>query len=194
MSIDLVDQAEALQEPVEGEVLAPPGWAVRSVADVNFAFSCKLESEAEIASIDAQLADLVAQATARADSIKAKHQSRAAFFTARLVDYVEAHKGELLIGKKRSHEFLAGTVSWRKKAAKVVVTDKAALVEWLSQNGDPALMRVTVAPDLKAIDASIQATGVLPPGLDLEPESETLTVNATALPVISGTPHKEIKA
>ena len=192
--IDIVAAAEAAQDPVEGEALAPPGWAVRSTADVNFAFSCKQESEAEIASIDAQLADLIALATARADSIKAKHQSRAAFFTARLVDYVEAHKGELLIGKKRSHEFLGGTVAWRKKPAKVVVTDKEALVSWLTENGDPALMRVTVAPDLKAIDASIQASGVLPPGLDLEPESETLTVTATALPTINGTPHKEIKA
>ena len=192
MSIDIVAAAEAAQDPVEGEALAPPGWSIKNSNDVNFAFRCINENQAEAEDIKAQARAARDAIDAREAELLAKLQPRIAFMTAKLVEYAEANKGSLLIGKKRSHEFLGGTVSWRKKAAKVVVTDKPTLVEWLSQNGDPTLMRVKVEPDLRAIDDMIQKTGVLPPGLDLEPESETLTVTATALPTISGTPNKEI--
>jgi phage host-nuclease inhibitor protein Gam len=159
---------------------------------VNFAFRCIGEEEAAIASIKAQRDHAVALIEAQAEALIAKRQPRLAFMTAKIVEYVEAHKKELLTGKRRSAEFLGGVASWRRKPAKVIVTDKPALVDWLSQNGDPALMRVKVEPDLKAIDAMILATGVLPPGLDLEPESETLTVTATALPTISASVTKEL--
>ncbi len=188
--IDIVAAAEASQDPVEA--LAPTGWSIQSVHDVNFAFRCINENQGEAESIKTQAKAARDAIDAREAELLAKLQPRIAFFTSCIVNYVEAHKGELLIGRKRSHDFLGGTASWRRKPSKVIVTDKPALVEWLSQHGDPALMRVKVEPDLKAIDASIQATGVLPPGLDLEPESESLTVTATPLPVIDGTPSKEI--
>lgn len=190
--IDIVEAAAAAQGPVEGEALAPAGWQVRSIADAEWAGEEVGASLEEIRQVDAQLADLIARATARADAIKAKAQKRVAFFTAALTHFAETNKTDLLIGKKRSRELVSVTFAWRKKPAKVVVTDKAQLVEWLSQHGDPALMKVTVTPDIRAIDASILATGVLPPGIDLEPESESLTVTATPLPTISGTPSKEM--
>jgi phage host-nuclease inhibitor protein Gam len=189
---DLVAAAEASQDPLDSEALAPPGWSIKGAPDVNFAFRCISEEETALASIDEQEAHAIAAIKAHADALRAKRQPRVAFFTAKIVEYVEAHKKELLTGKRRSAEFLGGVASWRRKPAKVVVTDKPALVEWLSQHGDPTLMRVKVEPDLKAIDAMILATGVLPPGLDLEPESETLTVTATALPQISASIQKEI--
>ena len=188
--ISIVEAAAAAQEPVEA--IAPPGWTVNGPNDVNFGFRRIGEENAAIASINDQRAAAHAAIDAHADALIAKRQPAVAYFTAKIVEYVEAHKGELLTGKRRSHEFLGGVAAWRRKPSKVVVTNKAALVEWLEQHGDPTLMRVTVAPDLRAIDASIQATGVLPPGLDLEPESETLTVTATPLPTISGTPNKEM--
>ena len=192
--IDIVAAAEASQEPVEGEALAPPGWRCRSIADAEFAFECVGESEEEIRQVDAQLADLIARATARADSIKAKAQKRVAFMTSCLVAFAEENKATLLTGKKRSRELVGGTFAWRKKGGKLLVTDKPALVEWLQEHGDPALMRIKVEPEVAAIDAMIKATGVLPPGVDLEPETDSLTCKATPLPVISGTPNKEIES
>ena len=184
MSISIVEQAEAMQAPVE-EHLAPPGWNVKNESDAEFAFRCVNESQAEIDNIDAQLTALIVAATERADAIKAKAQSRVSFFTAALATYAEQHKGELLIGKKRSRDFIGGTFSWRKKGGGPVVTDKAALVSWLTEHGDPSLMRVRVEPDLVAIKASIEATGVIPTGMDIEPERDELQVKATPLPILS---------
>jgi phage host-nuclease inhibitor protein Gam len=192
MTLPIIEAALATQEPVDGEALAPTGWRARSIADAEWAGEELGASEEEIRQVDAQLADLIARATARADAIKTKAQKRVAFFTAALVEFAETNRADLCIGKKKSRELVSVTFAWRKKAAKVIVTDKPALVEWLEQHGDPTLMRVRVEPDIKAIDAMILATGVLPPGLDLEPESETLTVTATALPQISASIQKEL--
>ena len=192
MSIDIVAAAEAAQDPVEGEALAHPGWQARSIADAEWAGEELGASLEEIRQVDAQLADLIVRATARADLIKSKAQKRVAFFTAALTAFAEQNRDTLLIGKKKSRELVSVTFAWRKKGGKIIVTDKPALVEWLQEHGDPALMRVKVEPALDAIDAMIKATGVLPPGLDLEPETESLKVTATPLPVLNGTPTKEL--
>lgn len=191
-TLAIVEAAAAIQEPLEPHAIAEAGaWAPKSIRDVEWALECLAESEAEVVAIDAQLSDLIARATARADAIKAKAQSRIAFFGGRVAEFAEAHKGELLVGKKKSREFLSGRVGWRKKGGKLVVTDKAALSDWLTTQ-DPALFRVEVKPEMKALQDLCRTTGIVPPGTDFEPERDEVFVETTPLPTLNAAPQKEM--
>jgi phage host-nuclease inhibitor protein Gam len=190
-TLAIVEAAAAAQEPLEPLAIAEAGaWAPKSIRDVEWALECVAESEAEIASIDEQLSDLIARATARAEKLKASAANRVAFFKGRVAEFAENHKAELLIGRTKSRQFLSGTVAWRRKPAKLVVTDKDALAKWL-ETQDPSLFRVTVAPEMRALQELTTTTGIVPPGTDYEPERDELTVKATPLPTLNAAPDRK---
>ena len=190
----LVAAAEAAQPSrdellalLESSVTPVTPWTPAGDRDVEWALECIAESEAESASIDQQLADLVERATARANALKVKAERRADFFRGRVTDYAEANKAGLLTGKKRSREYLSGKIGWRKRGGKLVVADRQALADWLMTQ-DPALYRMRLEPEMKALQELARTQGVIPPGCDWEPERDELHVEASPLPTITATP------
>jgi phage host-nuclease inhibitor protein Gam len=183
---DLVAAAAEAQEPVEGEALAPPGWSIKPLdfSGYEFALRCAGESQANIAAWQEAAKQAHAAIDARLAELVAKEEPRIAFFTARLAEAAERDKDSLLTGTKRSRAFLAGALKWRRKPAKVVIDDRAALVEYLTKNGDPELVRVKVEPDAKAIQARFEKDGVLLPGTSFESERDELSIEPIPSPAL----------
>jgi hypothetical protein len=195
-STDLVAAAAEAQEPLDPNTLADVGaWVVSSLRDAEWAFENVGESEAEVASIDEMEADAHARIKARADELRAKALRRAEYFRGRLAEFATANKADLLLGKKKSRELLAGTFAWRtkNKGGALVVTDKDALASWLAGQ-DPSLFRVTLSPEMTQLQKLFHEQGIVPPGCDFKPEVEELTLKANPLPLLSSTPPaKEMK-
>lgn len=188
---DLVTAAAAAQEPLDPSTLADVGaWVVASIRDLEFALECIGESRAEMDSIDAQQADAFARIKARADMLKEKALRRVTYFEGRAAEYLEAHRSEILIGKKKSREFIGGKVAWRAKGGRLIVTNKDELAAWLTTQDDPTLMRVTVAPDMKALQDMAHTKGIVPPGTDWDPERDELHIESVPLPTLPSTPNK----
>lgn len=187
-TLAIIEAALSTQEPMDPDDLAREGaWGIKPVdlSGYEFAFRCAAESQAVIASWQEQAKKAHAAIDARLAELVAKEEPRVTFFLGRLAEAAERDKTSLLTGKKRSREFLNGAVKWRRHPAKLVVEDRAVLVEHLLLDGDPALVRMKPEPDLKAIQAKFEKDGVLLPGTSFESERDTLTVEPSSLPTLT---------
>jgi phage host-nuclease inhibitor protein Gam len=187
MTLPIIEAALATQEPMEPDALAREGaWSIAplDLSGYEFALRCAGESQAAIAAWEAAAKAAHDAIDARLADLKAKEEPRIAFFMGRVAEAAERDKDTLLLGKKRSREFLAGKVAWRRKPAKVVIDDRAALVDYLTKNGDPDLVRVKVEPDLKAIQDRFAKDGVLLPGTSFESERDELSVEPLPTPTL----------
>ena len=189
MNLPIIDAALAVQEPVDPDALAREGaWSIKPVDLSGYEFALKRagEEQARVAALQEAAKQAHAAIDARLAQLIAPSENIITFFLGRAAEAAERDKSSLLIGKRRSHSFLNGEVKWRKHAEKVVIEDRAALVDYLSKQDDPTLFRVKVEPDLKAIQEKFQKDGVLLPGTSFESEHDTLTVETTPLPTLTG--------
>ena len=185
---DLVTAAAAAQEPLEADAIVEKGaWAPQTIRDVEWALECVAESEAEVAEIDGQLADLVARATARAETLKARAQGRIDYMKGRVAEFAVANRADLLVGKAKSRNFLSGKVGFRKRGGKLKVEDKKALEVWLSTQ-DPRFFRVTLAAEMAELQKQFAQDGVVPPGCTFESERDEVYVEAEPLPTLTAAP------
>ena len=77
-----------------------------------------------------------------------------------------------------------GAVKWERKPSKVIIDDRAALVDYLTKSGDMELVRVKVEVDAVALQKRFQADGILLPGTSFESERDELTVEPNPLPTL----------
>jgi phage host-nuclease inhibitor protein Gam len=188
MTLPIIEAALATQEPMEPDAIVEKGaWAPQTIRDVEWALEMAGESEAEVAEIDGQLADLVARATARAEALKSRAMNRVTFFKGRVAEFAVANRADLLVGKAKSRNFLSGKVGFRKRGGKLRVDDKEALTAWLAGQ-DPSLFRVTLAPEMKALQEQFARDGIIPPGCTFENERDEVYVEAAPLPTLSPAP------
>lgn len=161
--------------------LVTPAWRIDDAGTADWALRRLGECEAEAAAIDAQYAAAVAHLASRRDELKAKAARGAGFFEFKLAEYAERCRGSLLKGKKKSAEFLHGKIAFRSKAERIEVTDKAALEEWLrGQPIESGVARWKVEPEMSEIQRRFRAEGLVPPGCDVKPSEETVTIDAIA--------------
>jgi phage host-nuclease inhibitor protein Gam len=167
--------------------LAPEGhhgpWIPQTVRDVEWALARIAEAEAEAFQIrqSAQAAlDAIAR---RRDDLIAKSQRRAGYLTSLVATWAREHRGEVVRGKIKTRDFLSGSVGFRAAREKITITDEATFLTW-AQPDHLDLVRAKIAPDKKALDAFVTRTGEIPPGVDVEPASETIVIKAEALPGI----------
>jgi phage host-nuclease inhibitor protein Gam len=192
----LVETAE-MNQPAEplGVITGPPelqgyedeesgrtlAWRIEDLASADWALRRLAECEAEIDEIVSQAAAAVKRIEERRDALTAKEQRGGAFFHFKLTEYAERKRGELLHGKKKSREFLHGKIAYRTKPERLEVTDPAALEAWLlAQPVEAGLYRMKVSPEMRALQDRFKTTGEVPPGMDVVPESESITVEAVA--------------
>ena len=177
-----MDAIETTQPEYEDDAdpTVKTGWEIDTLQSADWAFQRLSECEGEADEIEAQFNAYVSRARARADMLKAKAARGAGFFRFKLLVWAEHSRSTLLLGNKKTREFLHGKVSWRTKPERLEVTDKAALVEWLSaQPIESGLYRVKVEPEIKALQEQFKTSGEIPPGMDLAPASESIHVEAT---------------
>jgi len=166
----------------EQEPTVQVGWQIDSLDSLDWALLRKGECEAEVAAIEAQYTAAVTRLRAHADALVRKARRGAGFFTFKIGEYAEAHRSDLLgHGKRKSRDLLHGRIGWRSKGERLVVEDKEALAAWLAaQPIESGLARVTLAPDMRALQDLLKRTGEIPPGCVVEPESETLHIESVA--------------
>jgi phage host-nuclease inhibitor protein Gam len=188
---DLVAAAAEAQEPMEPDAIVERGaWTPQTIRDVEWALECIAESEAEVAEIDGQLADLIARATAKRDILAGRAQRRIDYMKGRVAEFAVANRADLLVGKAKSRNFLSGKVGFRKRGGKLRVDDKEALAAWLSTQ-DPSMFRIRLEPEMAVLQKQFQTDGVIPPGCTFESERDEVYVEAAPLPTLSP-PAKEL--
>lgn len=186
--MDARDIAKVEQEPLEPDRLATEGaWRPETIRDVEWCLECVAESEAEVAAIEAQLADVKLRAEARAERLMENAKRRAVYFEGRAAEFAEANREDFLVGKKKSRDFLSGRIGWRKKGGKLKVEDKDALAAWLTTQ-DAKFYRVKVEPEMSELQAHAKATGEVPPGTAWEEEHDEIYIEAVPLMLPKGTP------
>lgn len=190
MDATQIARVEAEQEPLDADALATEGaWSPRSLRDVEWSLECIGESEAEIAAIEAQEADAIARIRQRVARIKESAERRASYFRGRVAEWAESHRAEILAGKKKSRELVAGVIGWRKKGGRLRVVDKAALAEWAAaQPVELGLFRVKVEPEVAEIQKHAKASGEIPPGCEWEEEHDEIHIEAASLMLPKETP------
>lgn len=154
-------------------------WRIRSLSELEWALSRLADTEAEAQETDALAEEWRKRLAQRLAEIKRPLDRKAEFWRMHIQAFAEAHRGELLRDKKKkSRTFIAGTVGWRSKPERLVVTDPAALEEWLLKtDAEAGLYRVKVEPEKKALSDLFKRTGEIPPGCDIEPASESIHID-----------------
>lgn len=148
-------------------------WAPKSEVDLEFCLRRLGECQAEIAKHKEAYNAEVTRLEMRLEQLNAKAQRGATFFQSVLHNYVQAHRGELLTGKKKSRDFLHGRVGFRANGGGLEVVDKEALLAWVRQQPvELGFLRITEAPALDEIKRHFKACGEVPPGTDVKPEGE----------------------
>ncbi|MBN1442850.1 MAG: host-nuclease inhibitor Gam family protein [Planctomycetes bacterium] len=184
--------AEAYAPAPQGPTLVPEyqdeerpevkiGWSIGSEGEADWAFERIQYLDAHIGAIEEQEKAAIARIQARAAALKEVSNRGVMFFSAALMEYGEREKKALLGGgKKKSRTFLHGTIGWRKKGGKLTWIDEAATLNWAkSRPVEQGLYRVKYELEKKAIQDATKAENIIPPGCELEPETDEVYVKAT---------------
>jgi phage host-nuclease inhibitor protein Gam len=161
-------------------------WHIKGPYDRIFAMEVLAKAAFEKARnkslYDAAKARLDAWLTSREEAI----DSGVAYVKAEMERDATIHRAELVKGRSKTIDLPNGTISWRKKGGRLVVTDPEALAKWCVEEGpDKGLYRVKTEADLTKVQALFKATGVLPPGTEYEPEVESITIKPS-MPLLPG--------
>lgn len=147
-------------------------FIIHDQASAEWVMSKLFDEEAEIAAIRKRREVLLSNL----DAMEKVHQRRADWLRYRFGGELEDHAAIELDGKKgRSIKTPFGTLSFRKKAAKLVVEDEAAALDWAKSNRSDAV-KVTE----KVLVSLLPQTGAVP-GTRVEPEQDTFSVKTGVL-------------
>ncbi len=206
--LKLVETAEKLQAPLPPEIAeyrdesdpeVAGGWTITGLGHADWALQRLGECEAEGRAAEAQYQRSVERLARRRDLLQARAARGVAFFTYKLLEYANRARKEILgSGKKKSRDFLHGTIAWRKHGGRLKVKDKDALQAWIEtlSEGDPRV-RVKKEPamkeiqeryaadEAKAADAAkrggpddLDVVVVIPPGMEWDPVRDEPDVSA----------------
>ncbi len=141
------------------------------------------EKIADLGALRRDMAVLEAEMNQRLADIKAEYERRAehpkmgaAILEMRIRGWCDEHRAELVDGKKKSHSFPAGTVSWRKAPAGVELKKKTAqLIAILKRMHLGRFIRTTETIDKEAILADPDAVARVP-GIDVRSAGEKFLI------------------
>lgn len=178
---ELTMPAELVGYEDEQDPAVRGGWQIETTGSADWALRRLGECEAEAEEIHQQAEAARAQIAAREAELTERAGRGAAYFRFKLAEWAETHRDEIQRGKKKSRDFIHGRIGFRKKGGRLVVNDAAELEGWLlAQPVEAGLYRLKVAPEMKALQERFKATGEIPPGCDVEPETESIHIEATA--------------
>jgi phage host-nuclease inhibitor protein Gam len=171
----------------ELEDAAPEGFSIQGPDTLNWALGVLSEVEADIACIKAQVEEARRRIDARAAELTDKAERRGQYLHALVEQYASTHRSDIVRGKKKTLEVLNGSVGFRSKPGKLVVQDKQALESWLLSQDDLTLYRTSIAPEMDLLKRAAREHGVVPPGCEWVPESESIVIKPAA-PTLTAAP------
>jgi hypothetical protein len=158
-------------------------WRIGSVEEADWAFEKMEQNEDLIRSIDVQLEAAITRATKKAEQLKRSPTLAIAFFKANLEEFGTREKRTLLNGsKKKSRAFLHGVIGWKVKHKGGVLRwlDEALTLDWAkSRPVEQGLYRVKYELDKKTIQDVARTENIIPPGCELELETDEIYVKTT---------------
>ena len=182
------EQAVEVEYVDEHDEQARPGWLIEGVDSLDWALSRLAALKREIDENEAVAEAAIARLRARTAKLNERAARGVAFFESRIREYAENHRKDLLGGgKKKSRALPHGVIAWRKSGGGFRVGDRAALLEWAQkQPVELDFVRLKEEPAWDVIKAHCEKTGECPPGVDTEPESETLKIEAISMEAKNG--------
>lgn len=152
-------------------------WTIQSLEDADWALKRIGDLEQEVAENQKVFDKALLRLKLRQAQLSKRANSGIAFFTFKLQAYAEAHRAELIKGKKKSRALLHGSLGWRKTGGGLEVTDKEALLVWArAQPVESELLRITEAPAIANLQKHFKETGEVPPGTEPKPEVDVFTL------------------
>jgi phage host-nuclease inhibitor protein Gam len=178
------------EEEISREAKEP--WVIRDAGSVNWTFERIAESEAQVASIEAQKAEAIRRIEERAAKLEEQARARRGYFFAKLAEYAQRERAFLTSGRRRSYDFLSGRLGWRAHKARLKVIDKTALADWLVTQ-PVELSRVKVEPEMLQLQALFATTGEIPPGCEVEEAHEDFYIQPHPLEMEPAPEPKELE-
>lgn len=162
------------------EPLPDESWGITDLESMDWALAriCDMEREMEENEMLAKAS--IGRIELKTEILNERAQKAVDFFRSRVASYAQEHRAELVGGgKKKSRTLLHGFVGWRKGGGNLEVKDKEALLEWArAQPIETNFLRVKEEPAIDEIKRAFGQTGEIPPGCDVTPQVEELTIKA----------------
>lgn len=166
-------------EDVEGG-LETLGWTIADLDTLDWALSRMADSEREVEENNKLAQEAIGRIKLKTEILNERAEKAIAFFRSQIAAYAETHRAELLGGgKKKSRTLLHGTIGWRKKGGALEMKDAAALLDWARlQPIESNVLRIKEEPAWDVIKKSYPdaKSGEIPPGCDVVPETEEITI------------------
>jgi phage host-nuclease inhibitor protein Gam len=179
------DRVYALEPSPEGEhdLTPEPGWSIPDLATLEWALERLSAVKAQIRENDELTKQALERFQLRVESLKRAPLAQAEFLETAILAYATGHRAELLKGgKKKSREFPGGTVGWRKGGGRLQVLDEAKALEWAKQQPlELGLYHVEVKLSKSGLSEYFKTSGEVPPGCDVDEETETAYVKPAEL-------------
>lgn len=171
MSDMTLDQASSYEDEERPEVKGE--WRVANLVDLDWCLKRIGELELEKSDNEQMARVRIAEIQVRLEKLNARAQFGIGFFQGKIREYAEAHRDELITGKKKSRAFIHGSIGWRKTGGAPVKVNPESLLEWArSQPIEKGFLRIREEPAWDTIKEHVKNTGEVPNGVDLEPEDE----------------------
>lgn len=173
---DVVHESNVVSLPYETDADVPASdWRIETPADADWALE-------RLGDFERQKKENVVIGQTRVEAILFRVsnlndalEKKAAFFRQHLIAYAQAHRAELIIGKKKSRDFPSGTIAYRKTGGGLVVKDKSVLLDWArKQPVELNFVRIKEEPAVDEIKLASKTSGEVPEGMEYEPEAEVI--------------------
>jgi phage host-nuclease inhibitor protein Gam len=156
-------------------------WKIQGLDTLDWALRRLAEARRFIAENDAVAAANIARIEKATEKLNAASAHDVAFFSGVIEQYVRDNRRTLIgIGSKKSRSFPHGTVSFRKTGGRPVIGDKEALMQWaMAQPVEANVVRLKMELAWDQIKSMVEEKAIRPPpGVDIEPETETFKIEA----------------
>lgn len=168
----LLDQAEDTPEGSDWKCdnLEKADWALKRLGEIY----------EEVAVNEAIAEKHIWSVTERLKRVNAPLTKSVEFFRSVLVEFAESHRDEIVRGKKKTRELIHGKLSFRTKPGRLKVVDDAALLAWArARPVEEGLVRIKEEVCLREVQEHAEKEQFLPPGMEWEPESQSIEVKTT---------------
>lgn len=156
-------------------------WRIDDLDTADWALKRLAELEHEVEENEAIAAARIAELEARTKRLNVRAAKGVAFFRTQLEAFAVGHREELLgTGSRKTRGLPNGSIGFRKSGGDLKTIDREALLIWAREQPiELELVRMKEEPCLPEIKKLAKEKAFIPPGMEREPEGETIDVKTT---------------
>jgi phage host-nuclease inhibitor protein Gam len=192
MTYEEMEQIAGLDLEVPEQRERALAWRIEDRPTLDWAMGILARGEQEAEAIRLACAAARYRIDQREAELLKRNENATSWIRFAAEEYARAHKKDLVV-KGQTAYLVNGEVSWRKSAEKVEITDASAALAWCqSQPIESGLVRLKPEIAKKELNAHVLTTGEIPPGCELVPPRETITLKPASPETIDVPRTKEI--